>query len=951
MLDVFLSYSSLDAEDASRLRKALLEAGLTVWQDTEYIRELTDIPTALTDALASTRLTVILASERQAASRVCQWEMLKSLALGDAAGVDRTATVLLDGSVGSLLGSLKRRRAIQVDQTDAGWQRAARELARIVATGTVGREPGRAEQRPPLVGLPGASGDRFIFRLKLLMQLHDHLLDPMRALDRGLVDQPSTVVLHGMGGSGKSSVALFFVEQFGMAFSKGAVWLSLAGDMVGHVVNGDEEREAVFRSASEGLTAWFRKVDLRRFADLAPLLPPPGRDRWEVLRDQLPTWLGEDGTLLLVLDDVPDGVELTDLLPQHPHVSTIVTTRDEGAKGRGYPVLKVGQFTKFEACLLLTRAVDPDESLRRRGVDPWHGDRDSAEHLAGLLGYYPLAIDLVANALLGGEKILHILDEVRQRSLDFYDIAAEVLRLPGGHSVSIMATIASSLRAAKTSAFWDDQARLLRALMVVPAGSRVAVDLLEAALGFNPRTAIRGLARRSIVTYDGTNQAVTCHAVTRDVCRFLWEREEEPFTGLGSAEPKLSESVASQLVLSLTGVGQVDLVLGASNAATALAVLSELEDDARDQTRVERSECYSALAREISRTRARRDSDFDRAVAYIADAKNAVDPPTTDWLAMQWWSAEALKWILVREHAPAIADALASRQLKADARQGIRAADEARLVLGERLLAAGVERPTLDWIQDKLQRSKYNLTGNLIGDAQDLAAESGSEIEIAECLDRAEKLHDELIVARRAATPVPYDQVASSERGKAIIFFLRGLLLTGSPADARTAWFDEAVTWSQCSIRTRFSASVHADEQDVCKSLEVLSKAFWGRLCLTSGATEARTTVDALVASMAVEVQQLDPREPYVPGPGRQGRAGQKQTFHDAQTQAVLAVRDGERDALTVLRAALAWLAIALTTPTPTGKPMSSKDLQDVISDFWGTSERPGEVRFLSLRL
>ena len=312
MWDIFLSYSTKDALIAELVKDALRQRSLTVWHDVENIRELDDIPGALSHAIRQTRLTVLLISQHHLASRVCQWEALCSLSEGDTAGRDRIALVLLDDALGSLSPSLRGRRAIDLRHGEVS--AAAEILASHPAL--AGPLPGSSDPIiRPFVGLPGSSGGRFIFRIQLLLEMHSELSGAMRDADRGVVAGQRVVILHGMGGAGKSSVALFFIEQFGHSYSNGVAWASIGGDRIDNEIGSATDEELVFRAAVDGLVGWCRVSDPSRTAALLADLPADPRSRWAMLRDGIGHWLGSGDRLLLVLDDVPGGMPLEELLP------------------------------------------------------------------------------------------------------------------------------------------------------------------------------------------------------------------------------------------------------------------------------------------------------------------------------------------------------------------------------------------------------------------------------------------------------------------------------------------------------------------------------------------------------------------------------------------------------------------------------------------------------------
>ena len=176
MYDVFLSYASVEEEQATEFERALEERGLSVWRDRDRIRDLDLIPDSLSKAIEDSRLTVALGSAAHMASNVCRWEILDSLAVGDRRSVDRLRLVMLDGSLHGYSAGARIRRAITVDGSPGSFERAADDIASNL--GRIG-EPAAHEAPPPsagLFGVPGHAGRRFVGRLEPMLRVHDVLV-------------------------------------------------------------------------------------------------------------------------------------------------------------------------------------------------------------------------------------------------------------------------------------------------------------------------------------------------------------------------------------------------------------------------------------------------------------------------------------------------------------------------------------------------------------------------------------------------------------------------------------------------------------------------------------------------------------------------------------------------------------------------------------------------------
>ncbi|WP_328534761.1 helix-turn-helix domain-containing protein [Micromonospora zamorensis] len=114
-------------------------------------------------------------------------------------------------------------------------------------------------------------------------------------------------VLHGMGGAGKTAIALTAAERLRPIFPDGVMHL----DMLGYNSHHEriEEAEALDRL-------------LRRLGVPGELIPRPSEDRGSLLRQQL------DGLrVLIVLDSVADAGQVARLLPPSGHSAMLITSR------------------------------------------------------------------------------------------------------------------------------------------------------------------------------------------------------------------------------------------------------------------------------------------------------------------------------------------------------------------------------------------------------------------------------------------------------------------------------------------------------------------------------------------------------------------------------------------------------------------------------------------------
>ncbi|WP_052360486.1 NB-ARC domain-containing protein [Kutzneria albida] len=224
-----------------------------------------------------------------------------------------------------------------------------------------------------------------------------------------------TGVLSGLGGVGKSQIAVGVAEQ---AWASGEVevlaWVTAAS------------REAI-------LTAYARlAADLTGIEDPTP----------EQGSERLLTWLASSTIgWLLILDDVQDPGDLNGLWP--PITSsgqTVVTTRRRDAvlRGHGRQRIDVSEFTNGEALAYLrTRLADQAHLL------------DGADELATALGCLPLALAQATASMLDrgwtcSDYLARFTD--RRRTLD--SLWPEGEPLPDEHRSTVAATWSLSIEQA-----------------------------------------------------------------------------------------------------------------------------------------------------------------------------------------------------------------------------------------------------------------------------------------------------------------------------------------------------------------------------------------------------------------------------------------------------------------------------------------------------------------------
>ena len=302
-------------------------------------------------------------------------------------------------AVPRLLNSLVRVKLFGVDEAEAA--RRLRTVARGPARpdgkpefpgqGQAGMLTGRGEAGPRLPGvLPpvwniGPRNPGFVGRDAILGQLRERLRSGGTAVVQAL---------HGMGGVGKTQVAIEYAYRYAGAYD--VVWWVSA-----------EETTLI----GEQYAALAAELDLI----------PPRADTASAV-GVLRAYLRGHGRWLVVLDNADSPRELRDWLPAGPG-HTVITSRHSGW----------GE--------LATR-VEVDVLPRTESVELIHVSRPSvstadANHLAGALGDLPLALAQAARFLAEtGMPVQHYLDLLETRTEELLD-----QNPPESHPISLAAAI------------------------------------------------------------------------------------------------------------------------------------------------------------------------------------------------------------------------------------------------------------------------------------------------------------------------------------------------------------------------------------------------------------------------------------------------------------------------------------------------------------------------------
>ena len=227
MHDVFLSFTRRGPADlAAQVAGILQDAGITTFVD-ESVPVGEGISNQIVDALADSRLLVVIYSAAYPGRRACQWELIQAYLAG-AAGGDATGRLLVinpeptdDHIVPAAVADTRYLRATDLARLPAA---VRMKLARLHAPmSSVLRGP-QPRWLPPAV--PGVQG--FVGRFPDLWRLHDALTAVERPLTQ-LASADPVVVVTGMGGIGKTSFVRAYAWAFGAAHEGGVYWTAVGG--------------------------------------------------------------------------------------------------------------------------------------------------------------------------------------------------------------------------------------------------------------------------------------------------------------------------------------------------------------------------------------------------------------------------------------------------------------------------------------------------------------------------------------------------------------------------------------------------------------------------------------------------------------------------------------------------------------------------------------------------
>jgi tetratricopeptide (TPR) repeat protein len=442
---VFLSYRTRRAAEVAPLLKALADVGVTVWRDEARIDEGASVTAEVLAGLSGAQVLLAWYSEDYPESRICQWEQALAWIAAEEVGSPHQRVFLLlppdVQKVDHVLGLAKDQKAWRVPAAGPELACFARKLADRIKE-LDGRTLGELAPlaKPPrwLLRAQPHPSERFTGRAKDIWALHGHLHQDRAAVITGSTG-PSTAQVRGLGGIGKTLLAVEYAARFGAAFPGGICWIDTAG------------------RTSDGV-----------LAELAIVLglPPDAPAR-------LKAALMELGSYLWMVDNLPVGLTQKGVeawCAPTPNGRTLVTTRSRTWEALG-KALDLGVLAPDEAFLLLTK----------RRVPSGDAEKNAAVELGKLVGYHPLTLDVLGalvNRHPSQEPYAAWLERLDESGEDALTLAQELKEeLPTGAERYIGVVLQTSLDGLEPEAM--DLLRLSVSLAEAPIPSELAVRVFH----------------------------------------------------------------------------------------------------------------------------------------------------------------------------------------------------------------------------------------------------------------------------------------------------------------------------------------------------------------------------------------------------------------------------------------------------------------------------------------
>lgn len=302
---------------------------------------------------------------------------------------------------------------------------------------------------------PLQGSSRFVGRLRELWRIRTGL----NPVGISAHEDPHVVVqLVGMGGVGKSLLAIDYAKRFGASFPGGVYWLRAYG------FDSDKPLQADARERE-------RQRQIEDIA-IAHDIGIKDRDFREVSRDLARKLAADNQVYLWIVDDLPPDLDQASEFPAWCDPSsngrTLITTRTKDYAGVGVMV-EIDVLEPDPAYALLTQKRKPET-----------GEEQDARDLAEDLGRHALALDVAGQFLLKSMSFAAVRRDLASMQTDVLGklVAGLKGQLPGDHEKSIVATLLKGVE------LLDEEGRsLLRLACELRGGTPIPHKLAKFAFG------------------------------------------------------------------------------------------------------------------------------------------------------------------------------------------------------------------------------------------------------------------------------------------------------------------------------------------------------------------------------------------------------------------------------------------------------------------------------------
>jgi len=352
-LKLFISYSQKDKEAAEKIEQNLKEHGFDTWRDITDIDYGKNWPREIANNLVRSDIIVLLWSRHAATSSAVKNEWLTARAL------EKGIIPCFLEPLRNLRDELKPPQALKhingIHFND--FETGINSLIKILKDPDSIDRPYDYTKLPPHAFIPFRQNPNFVGRHTELLDLYLSLIGELNVVAINQV-----VNLFGLGGIGKTQLAVEFAYRFAFAFPEGVLWLNAARDW-----------QAEFAGAARklGLT-----VD-----------DPTSSDADTRLLHKLQGYISEHKSMLVVMDNVADPSKLDDEV-----VPEFVPT----ALGCCLMFTSRSQALPVNAKALEVKVLSADAAfeLLTKGNPLASEEEVSAKRICATLGNLPLAVEL-----------------------------------------------------------------------------------------------------------------------------------------------------------------------------------------------------------------------------------------------------------------------------------------------------------------------------------------------------------------------------------------------------------------------------------------------------------------------------------------------------------------------------------------------------------------------------